>query len=67
MADEVTTIPMQQRYATQLAADLKKNLAAQERLRAEERWLRTALESLPDTRYRKALAGLARFALERTS
>jgi len=27
----------------------------------------TALDSLPDTRYRKALAGLARFALERTS
>ena len=27
----------------------------------------TALDSLPDTRFRKALAGLARFALERTS
>ena len=27
----------------------------------------TALDSLPDTRYRKALAGLARFTLERTS
>lgn len=47
MADEVTTIPMQQRYATQLAADLEKNLAAQERLKAEEKWLRAALESLP--------------------
>uniref|UniRef100_UPI003F49914B hypothetical protein n=1 Tax=Streptomyces chartreusis TaxID=1969 RepID=UPI003F49914B len=47
MADEVTTIPMQQRYATQLAADLERNLAAQERLKAEEKWLRAALESLP--------------------
>ncbi|CAL9324511.1 hypothetical protein SUDANB66_06568 (plasmid) [Streptomyces sp. SudanB66_2053] len=30
-----------------MAADLKKNLAAQERLRTEERWLRATLESLP--------------------
>ena len=27
----------------------------------------SALDALPDSRYRKALAGLARFALERTS
>ncbi|MEU9663703.1 hypothetical protein [Streptomyces chartreusis] len=47
MADEVATIPIQERYAPQLAADLEQNLAAQERLREEERWLRAALGSLP--------------------
>ncbi|MFE6946493.1 hypothetical protein [Streptomyces chartreusis] len=47
MTDEDTTIPIQQRYAPQLAADLEKNLAAQERLRTEERWLRATLKSLP--------------------
>ncbi|MFI8242542.1 hypothetical protein ACIF83_35690 [Streptomyces sp. NPDC085866] len=54
MADEPASISIQDRYASQFAADLEKNLAEQEelqahleRLRAEEAWLRSVQVSLP--------------------
>lgn len=54
MADQPASISIQDRYASQFAADLEKNLAEQEelqqrleRLKSEETWLRAVQVSLP--------------------
>ncbi|MFI5689568.1 BlaI/MecI/CopY family transcriptional regulator [Streptomyces sp. NPDC051636] len=64
MADKPDTI--QERYASQIAADLEKILSEQQelqarldRLRAEEEWLRGVLGSLPDAQVQEDSAGAA--------
>ncbi|MGW2445757.1 BlaI/MecI/CopY family transcriptional regulator [Streptomyces sp. NPDC001675] len=64
MANEPDTI--QDRYASQFAADLEKNLAQQQelrarldRLRAEEEWLRSVQGSLPAPKDREDTEGTA--------